>query len=159
MLVNLLLQFPEIYTITFNIHTSSCRLSYMVKRRLGHEEFQDLQQKLQEYLEAFYFLRNYEPPCRLKMLRNTYPGLTQIQICIDGSLPLDEVISLLTKIVHEFFNGNLISEIRRKEDLGWPEAAPATGELSGHFSPSNPNRKSSQLFAFREAGKVYVFDK
>lgn len=158
MLVNLLVQFPEIYTITFNIPASSCRLSYMVKRKLGQEEFQALRNKFQEYLEAFYFFHNCEHTCRFKLLKNTYPGLTQIQICLDGK-PLDGVISLFSNIVREFFNGDLISEIRRGEDSGLPEAALLVGEISGNYPASDPNRKISQLFAFREAGKVYVFDK
>jgi hypothetical protein len=66
---------------------------------------------------------------------------------------------LFSNIVREFFNGDLISEIRRGEDSGLPEAALLVGEISGNYPASDPNRKISPLFAFREAGKVYVFDK
>jgi len=154
MLVNLLLKYPEIYTITFNIPASSCRLSYMVKGQIGQDECRELQQKLQEYLEAFYFFSLGEEPCRFKLLRNSYPGLTQIQLCIRGQFPLDGVISLFTHVVREHFSNGLITEFRRE-----CEASFLAGELSDQSTPAVPNRKVSRLFAFREAGRVYVFDK
>ncbi len=159
MLINLLLRFPEIYTITFNVPSSSCRLSYMIKRNLDQKEYQDLRQRLQEYLRAFYFLNNCEDTCRFELLRNRYPGLTQIQIILTGDSQLSDVISLLTKTVKDFFNVDLIDEIRQGKDSGWPEAALPVEDLPGRFPSTDPNRKISHLFAFREAGKVYVFDK
>ena len=55
MLIKLLLSFPEIYTITLNVPSSSCRLSYMIRRKLDEKEYLALRQYLQENIETFIF--------------------------------------------------------------------------------------------------------
>ncbi len=56
MLVRALLRFPEIYTVTLNLPSATCRLSYMIRSTLNPEEEQNLRRHLQEALKTFYFL-------------------------------------------------------------------------------------------------------
>lgn len=159
MLISLLLRFPEIYTINFYVTSSSCRLTYMVKRQLIQDEFLDLQQQLQEHLEAFYYFHDCDHPCRFKILKNIYPGLTQIQIVLSIDYLLGDAISLLTKMIHNFFKEDLLVENRPEKEYSESATAVPVEELLSHSPAAAPNRKVSRLFAFCDAGKVYVFDK
>lgn len=159
MLISLLLRFPEIYTITFNVPSSSCCLSYMIKRKLDQKEFLDLQKRIKQNLEAFYFLHDCEDLCNFKTLKNSFPGLTQIQIILGGDSLLGDAISLLTKTVDDFFKTDLIGEIRPEREGCLPAIAAPVEELLSRSPSAAHNRRVSHLFAFRDAGKVYIYDK
>lgn len=158
MLIGLLLRYPEIYTITFNVPTSSCSLSYMISRQIGRDEFMALRRRLKLSLKVFYFLQDCEKTLEFNISKNKYPGLTRIQITLEGDAILGEAISLLTKTMHEIFEKDLIGEIRPTSEGCLPEITAPPEELSGP-PPAAQNRRMGHLFAFRDAGKVYIYDK
>lgn len=159
MLIELLVRFPEIYTITYNMSASSCCISYMVRGRLEQKTFTHLRQQLKQNLGALFFLHDHEEPGEFKISSRKYHNLTQIQINMGGDALLGEAVSLMTKTVQGFFEEKLIGEMSLDENGSLPAMAePVEGLLSR--SPSEaPDRRISHLFAFREAGKVYIYDK
>lgn len=158
MLVGLLLRYPEIYTITFNVPSSSCSLSYMISRQLGHDEFLALRRRLKLSLEVFYALHDYGEALDFKIRKNKYPGLTRLQITLEGNAILGEAISLLTKTMHEIFDEDLIGELHPGSEGCLPEITAPPEELPGP-PPAAQNHRMGHLFAFRDAGKVYIYDK
>lgn len=155
MLIDLLLRFPEIYTISLNLPSSTCYLSYMIGRKLNRGEGPALQRHLQENLETFYFLNRCEGEHRLEIEQSGYGNLTRLQLTLGYDHLLGGVISLLTAVVSDLFRTDLIIENRAGENLPRLEIDPA-GELS---IPNGPDIRSNHLFAFRDSGKVYIFDK
>lgn len=160
MLINLLLRFPEIYTITLNVPSSSCRLSYMLRRKLNQGEYLALRQYLQENLETFYYLHDYEDDCRIKVSQKRCHNLTQLQIILSHEFLLGEVISLLTKIMGDLFKADLVTENRLADGAGWHgENTNTLSEELTRIPGAAPRRRSNHLIAFRDSGKVYIFDK
>lgn len=155
MLVDLLLRFPEIYTITLNLPSSSCHLSYMIRRELTPEEYTSLQRHLQENLETFCYLNRCQERCPFEFAQKEYRGFTRLQITLSCAPFLEEIISLLTAIMEQHFPEALIAEKRIAGEHPWPENG-FIGELSS--SGRSPEQRSNRLTAFRDSGKVYIFD-
>lgn len=159
MLVELLLRFPEIFTINYNVSSASCCITYMIKGKIEQKRFLSLRRRLKQNLQSFYFLHNYENPCRFRATRNGYSDITQVLITLEGDDLLGEAISLLTKSIHDYFQNDLICEIPREED-SFLHGITATSEGLLNRSPTaSQNRKINHFFAFRDAGKVYIYDK
>jgi hypothetical protein len=154
MLVDLLLRFPEIYTITLNLPSASCHLSYMIRRELAQEQFTALERQLQEIMETFCFLNRCPERCRFAITRESEQGLTRVQLTLGCEPFLDKLISLITAIMHEHFPEELIVEQRSSAYCRWPENG-FTGELT---LPGDSEQRSGRLSAFRDSGKVYIFD-
>lgn len=158
MLIKLLLSFPEIYTITLNVPSSSCRLSYMIRRKLDEKEYLALRQYLQENIETFYFLHGYEDDYHVKVLQKRCHNLTRLQVILSHNFLLGELVSLLTKIMCDLFQEDLITENRLENDAVWPGENAFVEELT-LFPDSTLNHRSNHLIAFRDSGRVYIFDK
>ncbi len=159
MLIELLVRFPEIYTITYNMNASACCISYMIKGPIEQKPLSDLRRQLKQNLDALYFLHNHGEPDKFKITGSRYHNLTQIQINMEGGSLLGESVSLITKTVQGFFGEDLISEISAEYDGSLAAIAEPFEELPGRSPAVTPARKISHLFAFREAGKVYIYDK
>ncbi len=159
MLIELLMRYPEIYTITFNVTSSSCSLSYMINRQLQRDELADLKQKLKLSLQVFYFLHDYDDTVDFKIRKSRCYGMDRIQITLEANALLGEAISLLTKTMYEIFQEDLVGEIRPRNVGYLPEIAASLEELPGRPHSAEASRKIGHLFAFRDAGKVYIYDK
>lgn len=157
MLVDLLLRFPEIYTITLNLPSATCSLTYMVRRKLGHGEHPGLERRIRENLETFFYLNRYKAKEQIKLSRKRYHDLTQLSIVLSYDFLLGDTISLLTALMRDLFQDDLITEdrtgssTRRSVRELIEESAPVPEALA--------RCRSSRLVAFRDAGKVYIFDK
>lgn len=158
MIINLLVRYPDIFTITYNMDSSTCCLTYMINRVLKTDRYREFQKDLQEHLEAYYFLRK-EKGHSYSLRKKTYRGLTRLEIIFHaGCLPNDE-IGMITKLMRNYFNKDLLSEIR-PEEHETPEETPASWEeLLELLLSCNLCGDRKNLFAFRDSGKVYVFDK
>lgn len=155
MLVDLLLRFPEIYTISLNLPSCSCHLSYMIRRELNLEEYASLQRHLQENMATFCYLNRCQERCPFKISHKNHCGLTRLQLTLGCVSFLDELISLLTALMRDLFPEELAAEKRSAAEHRWPEDD-FIGELS---SPGkDPQRRGNRLTAFRDSGKVYIFD-
>ncbi len=158
MLVDLLVRFPEICTINFNVPSSSCSLSYMIKRQLNRQEFKDLQQQVRENLQALYFLSGCENCGPPKTQMDIYPGITRVQIVLKGDTLLEEAISLLTKTISSYFKTDLAGESPPDKEGCLPSMAAPPDDLSSR-STAGAGRRTSHFFAYRDEGKVYIYDK
>lgn len=156
-LVDLLSRFPEIYTITLNLPSSSCRLSYMVRRTLSQKEYGALRRHIRESLETFFYLHRHEQDRPLKLRRERYHDLTQLQFILNYDFLLGKTAGLLTAIISDLFQLDLITENRAAANSWRPDS-----ELIKELTPAPESlfhRRSNRLVAFRDSGKVYIFDK
>lgn len=151
MMINLLIRFPDIFTISFNLDAASCCLSYMVRRKIENKNYIIFQKKLEESLAAYRYFKNKEHH-RTAVRKKTYRGMTQIEIELFGEQYLREEIALITSFVRDVYGRDLICAVR-------PEDRPGDGKgLMEYLQKRKPGEDSKNLFAFREAGKVYVYD-
>jgi hypothetical protein len=157
-IINLLMRFPEIFTVTYSLSESSYSLSYMVKTKVGLEQFKSFSCQLEENLEAYRFFKKKEH-YPVSVQKKYYCGFTQLETVLSEDHLIGEEISLITRLIKEQFGKTLISELR-PEDVDLLEEGPATWEeMLSILSNRKANSSVKNLFAFRDSGKVYVFDK
>lgn len=158
MIINLLMRSPEIFTVTYNLSASSYCLSYMVRAKINPEQFKLLRAQLDENLEAYRFFKKKEHD-PITVHKKHYCGFTQLKTILAEDHLVSEEISLITRLIKEKFGKALISELR-PEDVESLEEGPASWEeMLSLFSNRKANSSVKNLFAFRDSGKVYVFDR
>lgn len=157
MIINLLVQFPDIFTISFNLASSTCSLSYMIRQELDKDHYLNFRRQIAENLEAYHFLRKKEH-YKVIFRKKTFRGFTQIEIVLCGFYINDE-ISLITHYMRDLYGETLISEIRPEELELSEESYEAWHEMLEYLMNRTQGNNAKNLFAFRDAGKVYVFDK
>ncbi len=157
MIINLLMRFPEIFTVTYNLAASSYCLSYMIKGKVNQECYSELRRRLKENLEAYCYFKKKES-CKIRLEKKHYGGFTQLEVKLAGENLTGEEISLITRLINDAYGHNLISELR-PEDVELDEEAATWEEMMSLFpSKRDAGSEVNRLFAFREAGKVYVYD-
>ena len=161
-IVNMLLRYPEIYTAGFDPVSASYNIAYLVTKDLKGESYRSFCALLKDKLEAFSYFKKGEVH-RVSIRKENYGGLTRVEVLIkDKFLDYDEV-SLLCRLMREQFNDRLLAENRCASEAGEEEAAGSMEERLMLFRNRKFNRLGQdtmgQLFAFRDSGKVYIYDK
>lgn len=159
MIVNLLVKFPEIFTITYNLASSAFCLSYMINEKVSREEFLELRRLVEVNLEAFSFFKKKEPDGSVKLRKKTFYGFTQLEVLLTGDNLIGEEFSLITNIIKESCGEKLISELKPEEVDLLEDSATTWDEMLSYLLNRKSGDAAKNLFAFRDAGKVYVFDK
>jgi hypothetical protein len=113
-IINLLVRFPEIFTITYNLAASSYCLSYMVNGKLDRDRYIELQRQLEENLEAYhYFCKKEHHPITTR--KKCFNNFTRLEVILSGDHLISNEIALITRMVNDAFGKTLISELRTEE--------------------------------------------
>ncbi len=155
LIVNLLVRFPEIFTINYNHANCSYCFTYMIQEELRGQNYQNICRHLEENMKAFHFLQK-KVHMKLNIRKKTFHGLTQLEILFPAEPLSSDEVSMVTRLLKEQFSENIISELR-PEDLDLDENGSWEEFMEYLLFQGDP--KEENLFAFRESGKVYVFDK
>ncbi|NLY37986.1 MAG: hypothetical protein GX044_01630 [Firmicutes bacterium] len=158
LVINILIRYPEIFTVMYNLESSSFNLSYMINKRLTRDKYMELARLLEENLEAYRFFKKKERH-PIKLRKKSFSGFTQLEIILPGGSQLNGEIGLITSIMRDNFKGDLISEMRLGDDDLSEEEPVSWDELLELLLNRNPDSHAKKLFAFRDSGKVYVYDK
>ncbi len=156
MIINLLMRFPEIFTVTYNLGASSYCLSYMIKGKVVQEDYISLRRRLEENLEAYCYFKKKDN-CKIRLGKEHYGCFTRLEVKLAGGNLTGEEISLITRLIHDAFGPNLISELR-PDDVDLEDGVSTWEEMMSLISNRDSGSEVNKLFAFREAGKVYVYD-
>ncbi len=156
-LVSVLIHFPEIFALNFNVNKHRFKFSYMVNKELEEKYFFDFKEVLLENLNAYddIFLKK---PANSNAFKTIFNGLTLIEIVREiRTISLDE-IHIVNSVMLNQFEQHLISEKSEKlnefkDDLMRHE------ELIKHLTINYSSSKQENIFAFRQEGKVFIFDK
>ncbi len=154
LLIYLLVNFPEIFTIKYNRLESKIKISFMLNIKIEDEVYIKFKKRFcecfQEYNKLLH-LKNIP-----KINRRITKSWTLLEVTFYRKSIAVEEVSLICYLLSNQFKKNLIIDERQdsfleKEKFGQEDAFKYL--LSGKKEPEK------KLFAFRDAGKVYVFDK
>lgn len=157
MIINLLVRFPEIFTVSYNLSASSYDISFMVKGRVNQDQFSSLRRELNENLEAYRYFKKKEHSS-ISVHKKFYCGYTQLETHLLDHHLAGEEISLITWLFKEKFGKSLIGELRQEDVESLEDGASTWEEIFSMLSSRKTDAIVSKLFAFRDAGKVYIFD-
>lgn len=156
LLISILLRYPEVATINFDPENHLLKFTFIYLQVLGNNELENIKEKLMDSIEVYNLLEGKET--RLVSLDHQICGnLTLLEVQRDVDTLVQEEITLIVELFHQHLNTNLVTEDNEQlieEDLLAQE------EMIEHMLESiKGSTQDKYLFAFREEGRVLVFNK
>lgn len=156
LLISILVRYPEVATIYYDPKAETMKFTFIFNSKECSEVGTKCINGLREHLAVYHKLEQK----RVKVcdfLEQSYQKLSILEITRDiKSLSQDE-LALIVSLVTSSFGDDLVSEEGEnllEEDMLMQE------EIIGHMLDSlRYNQQDKNLIAFREEGKVMVFNK
>ena len=155
LLVSLLVRYPEITSINYEPERKVLRLSFLIEQVLSGEQQLKLQAKLKQYLEGHAYLKGQQPET-IEVTNLSLEKCTFLEIHRDVDTITREEINLLIELLVEEFGESLTVDSRENDREDQEIQEELIGHMLDHFRVLN---QRNQLFAFREDGRVLVFNK
>ncbi len=156
LLIMLLLRFPEIFTINCNLPESKFKLSFMLKNIPEDARYGKFRKTFADAVKAYIELSKLDAVVPT-LSRKAIDSWILLQVTWKKENISFEEVNLINTIIWNEFKNDLIFDTRVEESLG-KETSFKEDFIEYLLSRKNENNEEN-LFAFREAGKVYVFDK
>lgn len=156
LLISILVRYPEVATINFDPEKQLLKFTFIYSKVLGENELQDLKEKLLASIEVYNFLEGKDTRV-VSLSHQVCEKLTLIEVQRDVNTLVQEEINLIVELFHQYLNSSLVTEENEQyieEDLLAQE------EIIEHMLESiKGSTQDKFLFAFREEGRVLVFNK
>lgn len=156
LLISILVRYPEVATINFDPENQLLKFTFIYSRVLGDNELGNLNEKLMDSIEVFNLLERKETRL-VSLSHQVCDNLTMIEVQRDVDTLVQEEITLIVELFHQHLNTSLVTEENEQfveEDLIAQE------EMIEHMLESvKESSEDKYLFAFREEGRVLVFNK
>lgn len=157
LLISLLVRFPEILTIHYNLAEAVFKLSFMLKVHLEPKRYAAFRKSFSECLKAYYKMLQFEPVSP-KINQKPINAWTLLQVTFYKKSICFEEINLVSNLILNEFNKEVIVDTRGNSCLT-NDRGIYSEDFIECLLPEKIKQEKENLFAFREAGKVYVFDK
>jgi hypothetical protein len=156
LLVSILLRFPEIGSVTFDPSGHSLCLTLLIHKRISPARYDALRLLILESLAAFAYLQGFQPRMA-EVNRTAFRGVTAIEITRDAETLSREEIALLIGLARERFGEELVVD----PDTDLPEEDMIVQEqlIDEALDHLREVRQQYNLIAYREGGRVLVFNK
>ncbi|MDF9407432.1 MAG: hypothetical protein A4E52_01297 [Pelotomaculum sp. PtaB.Bin013] len=156
LLISILVCYPEVAAINFDPEKQLLRFTFMYSKVLIDNELNDLKARLLSSIEVYNLLEGKDNNVIL-LNSQICDNLTIIEVQRDVNTLVQEEITLIVELFRQYFNNNLVTE---GYDYYIEEEIVAQEEMIGHMlERMKGTSQDKYLFAFREEGKVLVFDK
>lgn len=156
LLISILVRYPEVATINFDPARQVLKFTFIASRDLTVTEISAMKEKLMLSIEVFNMLEGKQIRVAL-ITHQTSDHLTMIEVQRDVETLVREEIALIVQLFHQYLKKNLVTETSEplfEEDLIIQE------EIIEHMLNSVRSAAGDKyLFAFREDGRVLVFNK
>lgn len=157
LIVGFLLHFPGIFTINYDLDSLSYCFTFMIREKLTVSQYRNFCKDMVEIWESYcYFLKT--DPAQVKIRKKYDSGLTRLDLYFNKDTLSSEEVSLVNSVIKERFGGNLVSDYRGENLSLFTDDSQAEDDCL-EFLLIQGEQKVNTLFAFREAGKVYVLNK
>lgn len=156
LLISILVRYPEVATINFDPEDQLLKFKFIYSQVLAENDLQNIKEKLMNSIEVYNMLEGKETRV-VSLSYQVCDNLTMIEVQRDVDTLVQEEINLIVELFHQFLNSNLVTEANEQlieEDLLAQE------EIIEHMLESiKGSTQEKYLFAFREEGRVMVFNK
>ena len=158
-LISLLERFPEIFTVYHNISETRLKITFMLKKPLEYENYIMFKKMFTQSQAIYNDLQGNERAASFPRLKRTFiDSWTLLEVTWEKEGVSLEEINLACSLVLSHFRNDVFIDLSRES------------QSSSNISNSKDNDKEfflskktvgeeEKLFAFRESGKVYVFDR
>lgn len=156
LLISILVRYPEVATINFDPENQLFKFTFMYSQVLEDCRFDNLKERIISSIEVYNLLEGRE--VRLVSLKyQVCDNLTLIEVQRDVDTLAQEEIKLIVELFQQYLNKSLVTEDNERlieEEQIYQE------EMIEHMLDSiRGSVEDKYLFAFREEGRVLVFNK
>jgi len=156
LLISILVRYPEIAKIKYDPECDLIKFAFMLQTELTAEEFANFKIKLLRNLEAMNILEGKQPKL-VAVMEDEYAGITVIEVNRDVATLTQQEIALVIELFRAQFKNVLIRENAEnflEEDLALQEEF-----IKNTLESIKETTQHRNLIAFREEGRVFVFNK
>ncbi len=156
LLISILVRYPEVSTINFDPEQQVLKFNFITSRVFESAEMETLGRQLLDSIDVFNRLGNKAP--RLGLVTGQECGsFTMIEIQRDVETLVREEIALIVALLRQSLEHCLVQD---ENDMYYEEDLLIQEEIIEHMLESVKGcTGDKQLFAFREEGRVLVFNK
>lgn len=156
LLISILIRYPEVATINFDPGQQVLKFTFIASRVLDSGELNDVRKNVQDSIDVFNLLEGKQ--VRVNAITHQIcDQLTMIEVQRDVDTLVQEEIALIVELFHQCLETTLVTEANEplfEEDLLIQE------EIIEHMLESiKDSAEDKFLYAFREEGRVLVFNK
>lgn len=156
LLISILIRYPEVATIYYDPKAETMKFTFIYNTSDSFDAGAECIREIKEHLIVYHKLEQKRVRV-YDLVEHEYEKVSMLEITRDiKSLSQDE-LALIISLVTDSLGDDLVSEDSEnllEEDLQMQE------ELIGHMLDSlQYNKQEKNLIAFREEGKVMVFNK
>lgn len=156
LLISILVRYPEVGSTNYDPETRKLTLTFTIAKLLENKHLHDFKHKFISCLETFHFLENRNPYI-INLEHTEYDKLTMLEVQRDVETITHNEISLIISIMQQDFVNALVTDDNEnllEEELELQE------EMIGHMLENIKGTTiGKKLIAFREEGRVLVFNK
>lgn len=156
LLISILVRYPEVAAINFDPWEHILKFNFICSRVVDEEEMQRFVSLVLDHIRAYNYLEKRETPL-VEISHQVYDNLTLIEMKRDVATLAQDEIALVVEVFYRFWENALVSDLGDnmiEEDLVVQE------EIIEHMLESvRDSVGNKRLYAFREEGKVLVFNK
>lgn len=156
LLISILVRYPEVSTINFDPDKQLLKFTFIYSQVLGDNELAGLRGRIMDSIEAYNMLEGKETQL-ITINHNVCDNLTLIEVQRDVHSLAQEEITLIVELFRQYLNTNLVTE--ENESLIEEEMIAQEEMIEHMLECIKGSAEKKYLFAFREEGRVLVFNK
>ncbi|AQS59297.1 hypothetical protein [Desulforamulus ferrireducens] len=156
LLISILIRYPEVAKINFDPEKNILKFTFIHAGVMTEAEIAGLKDKALSSIQVYNSLE-YKAPRIINLDYKISDGFTMIEIQRDVDTLVQEEIALIVELFRQYISKNLVTE--ESEQLV-EEDLEVQDELIEHMLESvKMKAENKRLYAFREEGRVLVFNK
>lgn len=156
LLISILVRFPEVGTINYEPQEQVLRFTFMLNQPLSEEVLGQFDAKFRKSLDIYNYLEGRRPKV-INLKYTPYDQLMSLEVQRDVTSLTRNEIGLIIGLVRDTFERRLVYE---NNDQVMEEELLIQEEMIDHMLESvRGTVPQRQLIAFREDGRVMVFNK
>lgn len=156
LLISILVRYPEVATINYDPGDHVLKFTFISARILEPDKLHAINENLLNSIEVFNILEGKEIRVS-KISHQVCDHLTMVEVHRDVDTLVQEEIALIVELFHQYLEGDLMAE---ENDNLFEEDLLIQEEIIEHMLQSVKGTAGDKnLFAFREEGRVLVFNK
>jgi len=155
LLISLLVRFPEIMSINFDMPQDSAKFTFILAGIVKKEDVTNFRLVFKDSLSAYQELTEEYLEVKHKLRRSGKVNLLELY-CRTSALSL-EWIQLICGIISGHFPTILVRDGDEGESIHEEELI-RQEEIIAYLLSHNTGTQKDNLIAFRESGKVFVYD-
>lgn len=156
LLISILVRYPEVATIKYDPGDHVLKFTFISAGVVGDDKLDTIKDNLINSIEVFNLLEGKK--IRVSKINcQICDNLTTVEVQRDVDTLVQEEIALIVELIHQLMENDLVTE---GNDILYEEDLIIQEEIIEHMLESVKGTAGDKnLFAFREEGRVLVFNK